>query len=309
MKIYKKFIYVIIISYLFLLNQSTAIENKILFKVNNQIITSIDILNEINYLSLINSDFQKLNKQKIYEVSKNSLIREKIKEIDLKKQFVELKLNEEYLNELIKNYSKRIGFKDRDDFIKELKKNNIKIDTVIKKITIEAFWKQLILDKFLKNVKIDEANIKKELQNQKTQKEYLLSEILFGLETNNELDNKIKLIKKSISDEGFSKAALIHSISDTSNSGGKLDWINEASLNIKIKSALINLEIGAHTEPILLPGGYLILKINDIKEVVKEINYEKEFKKVKRAKTNEQLNIMSNLYFNKIKKNILINEL
>ena len=235
MKINKKLFKTIFVFYIFFLNQSTAIENKILFKVNNQIITSIDILNEINYLSLINSDFQKLNKQKIYEVSKNSLIREKIKEIDLKKQFVELKLNEEYLNELIKNYSKRIGFKDRDDFSKELKKNNIKIDTVIKKITIEAFWKQLILDKFLKNVKIDEANIKKELQNQKTQKEYLLSEILFGLETNNELDNKIKLIKKSISDEGFSKAALIHSISDTSNSGGKLDWINEASLNVKIK--------------------------------------------------------------------------
>ena len=66
----------------------------------------------------------------------------------------------------------------------------------------------------------------------------MLSEILFGLETNNELDNKMKLIKKAISDEGFSKAALIHSISDTANSGGKLDWINEASLNIKIKSAL-----------------------------------------------------------------------
>ena len=102
---------------------------------------------------------------------------------------------------------------------------------------------------------------------------------------------------------------MIYSISDTSNSGGKLDWINEASLNVKIKSALNNLEVGAHTEPILLPGGYLILKINDIKEVVKEINFEKEFEKVKRAKTNEQLNIMSNLYFNKIKKNILINEL
>ena len=161
----------------------------------------------------------------------------------------------------------------------------------------------------MKSVKINEASIKKELQNQKMQKEYLLSEILFGLENNNELVNKMKLIKKSILDEGFSKAALIHSISDTSNSGGKLDWINEASLNIKIKSALNKLEIGAHTEPILLPGGYLILKINDIKEVEKKINFEKEFEKVKRAKTNEQLNIMSNLYFNKIKKNILINEL
>ncbi len=309
MKINKKIVKAIFIFYLFFLNQSSAIENKILFKVNNQIITSIDILNEINYLSLINSDFQKLDKQKIYEVSKNSLIREKIKEIDLKKQFVELKLNEEYLNELFKNYSRRIGFKNTNDFRKEIKKNNIKIDSVIKKITIEAYWNQLMIDKFLKNVKINEANIKKELQNQKMQREYLLSEILFGLEKNNELDNKMKLIKKAISDEGFSKAALIYSISDTSNSGGKLDWINEASLNIKIKSALNNLEIGAHTEPILLPGGYLILKINDIKEVVKEINYEKEFEKIKREKTNEQLNIMSNLYFNKIKKNIIINEL
>ena len=97
----------------------------------------------------------------------------------------------------------------------ELKKNNIKIDSVIKKITIEAFWNQLIIDKFLKNVKINEAGIKKELQNQKIQKEYLLSEILFGLENNNELVNKMKLIKKTISDEGFSKAALIYSISDT----------------------------------------------------------------------------------------------
>ena len=309
MKINKKLVKIILIFYLFFLNQSTAIENKILFKVNNQIITSIDVLNEINYLSLINSDFQKLDKEKIYEVSKNSLIREKIKEINLKKQFVELKLNEEYLNELIKDYSRRVGFKNTNDFNIELKKNNIKIDSVIKKITIEAFWNQLIIDKFLKNVKINEAGIKKELQNQKIQKEYLLSEILFGLENNNELVNKMKIIKKTISDEGFSKAALIHSISDTSNSGGKLDWINEASLNIKIKSALNNLEVGAHTEPILLPGGYLILKINDIKEVVKEINFEKEFEKVKRAKTNEQLNIMSNLYFNKIKKNIIINEL
>ena len=128
------------------------------------------------------------------------------------------KLNEEYLNEFFKNYSRRIGFKNTNDFRKEIKKNNIKIDSVIKKITIEAFWNQLIIDKFLKNVKINEANIKKELQNQKIQREYLLSEILFGLEKNNELDNKMKLIKKAISDEGFSKAALIHSISDTSNS-------------------------------------------------------------------------------------------
>ena len=122
MRINKKLVKAILVFYIFFLNQSIAIENKILFKVNNQIITTIDVLNEINYLSLINSDFRKLDEQKIYEVSKNSLIREKIKEIDLKKQFVKLELKDEFLNELIKNYSRRIGFKNTDDFIIELKK-------------------------------------------------------------------------------------------------------------------------------------------------------------------------------------------
>ena len=309
MKLNKRLFKAVFVFYLFFFNFTIAIENKILFKVNNEIITSIDILNEINYLSFINSDFQKLDDQKIYEVSKNSLIRDKIKEIDLKQKLKELELDENYLNESINNYSKKIGFKDINEFYNELKKSNIKIEDVKKKITIEFLWNQLIVDKFLRNVRIDEENIKENLKVQKKQKEFLLSEILFSLENNNELVGKIKLINQTILDEGFSKAALIHSISDTSNTGGQLNWINEASLNAKIKSVLKNLQAGSITKPILLPGGYLILKINDIREVEKKINLEKEFEKIKREKINEQLNQMSNLYFNKIKKDIIINEL
>ena len=160
----------VFIIYLFFFSSTTAIENKILFKVNNQIITSIDILNEINYLSFINSDFQKLDKQRMYEVSKNSLIREKIKEIDLKSKFIKISLEEKYLNDLIKNFSKRNGFENIDDFYSKLKNNNIKIEEVKKKLTIETFWSQLIIDKFLKNVKIDEINIKKELKEKKNKK-------------------------------------------------------------------------------------------------------------------------------------------
>ena len=309
MKLNKRLFKAIFVIYLFFFNFTIAIENKILFKVNNEIITSIDILNEINYLNLINSDFQKLDDQKKYEVSKNSLIRDKIKEIDLNQKFKELKLDEEYLNELINNYSKKNGFKDINEFYNELKTSNIKIEEVKKKITIEFLWNQLIVDKFFRNVRINEENIKKNLKVQKKQKEFLLSEILFSLENNNELNDKIELINQTILDEGFSKSALIHSISDTNNTGGKLDWINEASLNTKIKSVLKDLEVGSVTKPILLPGGYLILKINDIREVEKEIDLKKEFEKIKREKINEQLNQMSNLYFNKIKKDIIINEL
>ena len=309
MKLNKRLFKAIFVIYLFFFNFTIAIENKILFKVNNEIITSIDILNEINYLNLINSDFQKLDDQKKYEVSKNSLIRDKIKEIDLNQKFKELKLDEDYLNELINNYSKKNGFKDINKFYNELKTSNIKIEEVKKKITIEFLWNQLIVDKFFRNVRINEENIKKNLKVQKKQKEFLLSEILFSLENNNELTDKIELINQTILDEGFSKSALIHSISDTNNTGGKLDWINEASLNTKIKSVLKDLEAGSVTKPILLPGGYLILKINDIREVEKEIDLKKEFEKIKREKINEQLNQMSNLYFNKIKKDIIINEL
>ncbi len=304
-----KLIKLIFIFYLISFNQSIAIENKILFKVNNEIITSIDVLNEINYLTLINSDLLKMEKQKIYEISKNSLIREKIKEIDLIDKFQELSVDDDYLNKLIKNYSIRIGFKNTEELNFALKKKNIELDTVKKKITIELLWNQLIVDKFLKNVRIDEEIIKQNLKKQKKQKKYLLSEIVFNLEKNNELDKKLKQIKETIANEGFSRAALIHSISDTSSSGGKLDWINEASVNPKIKLALKNLDIGNFTGPILIPGGYLILKINDIKEEVIKLNYEKEVEKIKREKTNEQLNQMSNLYFNKIKKNFIINEL
>ena len=124
---------------------------------------------------------------------------------------------------------------------------------------------------------------------------------LLSIEKNNQLASKIELINQTILNDGFSRAALIHSISDTNNAGGQLDWINEASLNTKIKSVLKNLEAGSVTKPILLPGGYLILKINDIREVEKKIDLKKEFEKIKREKINEQLNQMSNLYFNKIK--------
>ena len=178
MKLNKRLFKAIFVIYLFFFNFTIAIENKILFKVNNEIITSIDILNEINYLNLINSDFQKLDDQKKYEVSKNSLIRDKIKEIDLNQKFKELKLDEDFLNELISNYSKKIGFKDINEFYNELKKRNIKIEDVKKKITIEFLWNQLIVDKFLRNVRINEENIKENLKVQKKQKEFLLSNFI-----------------------------------------------------------------------------------------------------------------------------------
>ena len=91
----------VIALFLFFLPLNTySLENKILFKVNDKIITSVDILNETKYLGLINKKFENLDQFQKYEIAKNSIIKERIKENELKKNFRELKIEEEYLKEV-----------------------------------------------------------------------------------------------------------------------------------------------------------------------------------------------------------------
>ena len=86
-----------------------AQENKILFKVNEEIITTLDIFNEIRYLESINEEFKKTNKNQAFEISKNSLIREKIKEIKLKELLDEVKIEDKIINNILINYFERLG--------------------------------------------------------------------------------------------------------------------------------------------------------------------------------------------------------
>ena len=304
----KKIILVVIYS-LTIFSSSTAIENKILFKVNNEIITSIDILNEINYLITINNDFSKMKKKQIFEIAKKSLIREKIKEIELKKFFKEIKVDDEFLNNLLINHFTSTDIKNINDFEKYFLSLDINPSLIKKKITIEVLWNQFIFNKYNQSVKVNKELIKNELLNSDKQKEFLLSEILFTLNKNEKLDQKIYLLKKEIQDKGFSQAALTYSVSDTANKGGKLGWVKETIMNSKIKESIKKVKINEHTKPIVIPGGFLILKIEGIREVENDFDLNTEITKIVRKKTNEQLNQFSNIYYNKVKKDILINEL
>ena len=296
-------------SYFSLINFSYSKENKILFKVNNEIITSIDILEEVKYLSIINEDFNKTEKNQAIEIAKNSLIREKVKRIELLNYFEIIAIDEKFLEEIIINYFKRLNINSLNEFKIYFDQKNIDTSLIEEKIAIEILWNQLIYRKFFKNVKIDENRIKNNLNNNKKQKEILLSEIIFTLNKNEKLEDKLNTIKKSIKEKNFSHAALIHSISDSSKKGGKLDWIKEAVLNDKIKNELNKIEKGMFTNPIIIPGGFLLLYIEDIKITEIPINKEIEIQKIIKQQTNEQLNRYSNIYFKKVKKNIQINEL
>lgn len=299
-----------IIAYIvFFFTNLWALENKILFKVDNKIITSIDIYNELKYLEIINKEFKDTSQKKAFEIAKRSLIREKIKEIELSKVFKELKVESEFLDKMIINYFKSFEINNISDFEIYFASKEINPDSIKKKISLEILWNQFIYSKFKENIKIDKELIRNDLLNKNKKKEFLLSEILFNLDKNEKLNDKIILLEREIKNNGFSKTALSYSNSDTANKGGKLGWVNETILNTKIKEKVKKTKVGNFTKPIVIPGGFLILKIEDVREVENISDLNLEINKVVKIKTNEQLNQFSNIYFNKVRKNTKINEL
>ena len=288
-----------------------GLENKIIVKIEREIITKIDIENETKYLLALNKNIKDLNESEIFEISKNSIIKEKIQNIEIKKNFKDLKIPKKYLEQILENVYQRIGIKDLGTFKNYLKNNDVDYEFVRKKIEIETLWNELIIAKFSSNIKINEEKIKQDLlkNNSKFLKSFLLSEIFFESSNKNEAQEIYSKIKKTIKKEGFDRAVLTYSLSSTSKNNGDLGWIVETSLNNNLKKIFLNMKKGDFTDLIRVPGGFMILKIKDIKKIENNQNIEKELNKIINIKKNNQLNQYSKMYFSKIKKNIQINEL
>ena len=302
---------IIFILFLILSNNATAIENKIIIKIENEIITTIDIENEKNYLITLNPNINDLENNRLNLISKNSLIREKIKENEILKYVENIKLDEEFLNRLIAERYSRLNLSNKSQFLSYLENRKINIDTIEKKISIEALWNQLIYQKFYKNIKIDKMKLKQQIKKEINNKEknFLLSEILFKIDNKKNLNKKYLEILQFVNKESFESAALTFSISDSSSLGGKLGWIKESSLNTLINEELANLKKGEITKPIFTPNGYLVLKIDNIEFLKQKFDEGARLKELIKTKTNQQLNQQSIIYFNKVKKNMNINEL
>ena len=308
-RIISKIVLILIIVFIFFNSKfSEALENKILIKLNNEIITTVDISKEINYLKAFNKNIDELDNQKIIKIAKNSIIKDRIKKIEILKRTKDLTIDDKYLNSMLKNAYLKIGLNSFDQFKTHLDYHDVKINMVKEKITIDAYWKQIIYNKYIKKIKINKKKIINEVSNRKN-KFYNISEIMFSIEKNENFKEKLKTIKQSINNNGFENTALIYGISESSKNGGDLGWINGNALSSKIESELSLLKVGEFTDPITIPGGFLILKVKNLKEESAKIDIDKEVQRVIDTKINEQLNQFSNLYINKVKKNIIINEL
>jgi len=286
-----------------------SFENKIILKIDNDIITSLDILEEINNLKFFNQNLSEVDKEEIYQISLNSLVNYKIKKQEVLKYFNKIEVeNEDYIKSIIENNAKKLNFKNISDFKKVLKEKNINFDYYEEKIKVNILWNQIIFSKYNNQLVVNEIELKEKIKRQiDNKKAFNLSEIVFQIENLNDLRNTYETIKSDINKLGFENAVLKYSVSNTSNEGGDLGWVDETLINNKILEELKTMSIGSITNPIRIPSGFLILKVKDVKKIETDLDLDQEVKKLINYEKEKQLNNYASIYFNKIKNNLKIN--
>ena len=303
-------LFVIIISFT---NNSFLRANEIyvVTKVNNKIITNADIKNEYKYLVALSPGLEDVKKNEVMKLAKKSIIKEKIKEDEIIK-FFDINVENKMMSKIIADFYKQLGMQNENEFKIYLAKYGLDYNDVKKKISIETAWNDLVYKRFSKKVEIDEKEIKDKIKNLISNSEeqivYSISEIFFSAEDYEDLKIKYEKINESIIEIGFEKSAAMYGTSNSAKNGGKIGWVTESQLNEIIKDKIINLEVGKHTNPITIPGGFLIIKLDNRKKEKLEIDFDKDFKKQMIKERNLQLEQFSKTYFKKIKKNSSISE-
>ena len=309
----KIFFYLFIFIYL-VFNQTLGFENKIIYKVNNEIVTSFDIKLEEKYLIIFNPNLKELDKTQLNKLAIDSILKELIKKIELERYFIiEKSLDDKNLNNIIKDLYIKIGIKNEKDFANFLDNQNLNLKSIKNKIAIEMLWNNLIFKKYNKQVVINEVLLKKQINKEikkinKTKK-FLLSEILIKNTKDLDIKQEYEEIIQNSKKIGFNNTANIYSKSDSAKYGGKIGWIQETSLSPKIVKNIIDLNKGEISKPIKISDNFIILKIDDIKINKKKINKDKILQNRIIFEKNRQLERFSIAYLNRVKQNIKINEL
>tara|TARA_B100001059_G_C17825311_1_gene580958 strand:+ start:678 stop:1604 length:927 start_codon:yes stop_codon:yes gene_type:complete len=306
---FTKKIYLILI--LFLYTSLGVAEEKIFIKlkVNDYIITNIDIKKEAEYLKILNPNISDLNDSKILNLAKDSIINEIIKRDEIKNFFT---LDDKNFvdDELLKDLTKKLSL-SQNEFENLLKqKQSYTLSEVKAKLKIDILWNDLVYYRFNKQVKIDENSLAEKVDKLKSnqKKQYLLSEIIFEKKQDKSLSEYANQIKESIKEIGFNNTANIFSIADSSKFGGKIGWVDESNLSKVIVEKLKILNENENTDVIQIGNNYLILMIEKIKIEKITVDKKEVFKNLVKFETNRQLNQFSKIYFNKVSVNYKINE-
>ena len=304
----KKIILGSIILLFFTQNSYGVIKDSVYATVGNKAITHSDIVNEIKTILILNNQvFSEDQKQQLEAAAVKSTIQRNIKRIEIEK-FPNLTFSYSDLNNELKRLAKNINmslevFKDIFD------RNNVDFSIVENRIETELLWNSLIFQLYKNNLTVDENEINEQLTLIKTKKtidEFLLSEIIFKINEKDQLESETKKIKEKIKSEGFKKVAMSYSISESAERGGSLGWVNENVMAKKFKSVIFNTPVGEISEPILLPNGILIFKINDKRSIKAEIDIEKVKNELVNNEKTKLLKMYSMSHYDKLRRSVSI---
>ncbi len=283
-----------------------SIENKIIAKVENTVLTSHELKNKIR-VTLILSD-QEINQNNINKIKSNvltSLLNLKIKKLELEKYKVDIKKVD------ANNHLSTISSNDIIGLKEKFLRNNLDFNLFLTEIKTELAWRQFIFNMYNNKVIVDDKDIDFELtkiiENKSTIEEYKISEIEIFAEKGVDNDNQINFITEQIQLIGFENTAEKFSISTSSVNKGDLGWINSRSFSKKIFEIVKNMEPGDISKAIRNPNSILFLKLIDKKKTqLNEIDKNEIKNKLIKQKKNELFNLYSNSHLSKLKNNTLI---
>ena len=282
------------------------LENKIIVKIENEVITNFEIKNKIlGTLILTNQEITQKNIDKQKKQALNSLTQFKLKKIELSKY------NFPEDHEQVNKYLNAISSNDIEGLKKKFTDNGLNFNLFLEEVKTQFKWQKFIYKKYSNEISIDENIIKNEIENiiknQSDLEEYRLSEIEIIVESEKNYKEPVRNIFEKINKNGFEITASRFSIASSASNSGDLGWLNAKSLSKKIYNILKKMEIGDISDPIKIQNTILFLKLNDKKiSKVKNINIEELKNNLINQKTAELFRLYSRSYLSKLKNTVLI---
>ena len=304
----KKIVFIILITTLFIEKVNAKIIDSLFMTIGDKAIAQSDIVNEIKTLLILsNKSYSDQKREELQKLAINSIIKRKIKEIevdrnnfftfnnqDLERELERLAANISVDVETLEN----ICASNELDFT--LIKNNIKTDLRWNGLIFEMYKNKLSInnDEIDEKLKIKEKEIKL--------KEYLISEILINLVPSEEISSTVEELKQKILIDGFENVAKELGISESSVNGGDMGWIREDKFAKQIKPIIINTPKGQISEPIILDYGILFFKVKDKREIQNPLSLEQKKNQIANIEKIKILKMHSLSHYDKVRRSVSI---
>ena len=304
----KKIIFFVILACLYIPEGKATIKDSLFASVGNKALAQSDILTEAKVILILSGQsFSEDKRSQLETAAVKSTIKRTIKEIEIGK-YQDLTFSKKDLEKELNRLANNLNM-DLDMLRNTLLANDIDFTYLVNRIKIELLWNSLIFNLYKDRISINIEEIEEKLkifQEEEKIYEYLISEIIIKNITKDKVKSKTEVIKKKIKTEGFEKAAMDISDSESALKGGDLGWIGENTISKQFRSEIVNTPVGNITKAIILPEGVLYLKVRDKRELKRFENLEDAKNQLVDDEKSKILNMHSLSHYDNLKRTITI---